>query len=248
MAFKVKAQNPDTRIPALVSIHDVMPTTLNKVEVILGTLREQGIHTATLLVVPGKPWQADEIDQLRSYVAQGYELAGHGWHHEIEHYGGLGHRLHGLLISKNVAEHLALDRAGIEALIRRCYKWFAQNKLPSPSLYVPPAWAMGDITNARLRRLPFRYYEYFSGIYDGRLNCFERIPMVGYEVDAWFRVPFVSAWNRMNFFGARFRHRLRFSIHPNDFQLLLHNQLSRDLQKVLPKLLPAGGYNNRQTS
>ncbi len=224
-------------IPALVSIHDVMPSTLDKVDRIINTLNKQGINTATLLVVPGKPWRDNEIDQLRQYAQQGMELAGHGWHHQISKYANIKHRVHGMMISKNVAEHLELDTAGVARLIEQCYRWFKAHNLPAPNLYVPPAWAMGKISTSRLRRLPFRYYEYFSGIYDSKLNCFERIPMVGYEADAWFRAPFVALWNRMNFIGAQHQQRLRFSIHPNDFELLLQKKLSRDLHRVVPKLL-----------
>lgn len=226
-------------IPALVSIHDVMPSTLSKVDDIIRTLNQHGIGNATLLVVPGKTWQNDEIDQLRQYATQGYELAGHGWHHRISRYGGLAHRLHGLFLSKNVAEHLALDEEGIARLIGQCYDWFAQHNLPPPALYVPPAWATGKISKAMLKRLPFRYYEFFSGIYDSKLDIFDRIPLVGYEADAWFRVPIVALWNRLNFISAQRQQRLRFSIHPNDFQLHLRKRLYRDLHRVAPKMLPS---------
>jgi predicted deacetylase len=235
----VKSTSCKPRIPALVSIHDVMPSTLDKVDAIIATLKQYGINTATLLVVPGKNWQKNETTKLQQYAQQGFELAGHGWHHHITQYGGLIHRLHGLIISKNVAEHLSLDCAGISRLIEQCHGWFAQHNLPAPSLYVPPAWAMGNISRSRLRRLPFRYYEYFSGIYDSKLDVFERIPMVGYEADAWLRAPFVALWNRLNFIGAQHQQRLRFSIHPNDFELLLHKTLSRDLGRVSAKLLPS---------
>jgi predicted deacetylase len=235
----VKSIISKSPIPALVSIHDVMPSTLDKVDRIVGILNKHGINSATLLVVPGKPWRDSEIDQLREYAQRGMELAGHGWHHQINKYADLKHRVHGLVISKNVAEHLELDSVGIAKLIEQSYRWFKEHNLPDPSLYVPPAWAMGNISKSRLRRLPFRYFEYFSGIYDSKLNCFERIPMVGYEADVWFRVPFVALWNRMNFIGAQHQQRLRFSIHPNDFELLLQKNLSRDLHRVVPKLLSA---------
>ena len=215
---------------------------MERVDRIIDTLIKQGINHATLLVVPGKPWRANEIDQLREYARQGFELAGHGWHHQIAQYGGLTHRLHGLIISKNVAEHLALDAAGISRLIEKCYLWFREHDLPAPALYVPPAWAMGRISRARLRHLPFRYYEFFSGLYDSKLNCFERIPLVGYEADAWFRAPAIVFWNSMNFLGAQRQRRLRFSIHPDDFELLLQKNLFRDLHRVVPKLLPSAAH------
>ena len=229
--------NSKSPIPALVSIHDVMPSTLDKVDHIINILDKRGIHTATLLVVPGKPWKDSEIDRLRQYAQHGMELAGHGWQHQISRYADLKHRVHGMMISRNVAEHLELDAAGISKLIERCYRWFKAHNLPDPCLYVPPAWAMGKISRSRLRRLPFRYYEYFSGIYDSKLNCFERIPMVGYEADVRYRAPFVALWNRMNFIGAQHQQRLRFSIHPNDFELHLQKNLSRDLRRVAPKML-----------
>ena len=95
-----------------------------------------------------------------------------------------------------------------------------------------------EISKSRLRHFPFRYYEFFSGIYDAKLNCFERIPMVGYEADTWYRAPFVALWNRMNFLAARHQQRLRFCIHPNDFELLLQRDLCRDLHRIVPKQLP----------
>ena len=227
------------KIPALVSIHDVMPSTLASVDRIINTLSQQHIHTAILLIVPGKPWQPAQIEQLRRYSQQGYELAGHGWHHQVEKFASISHRLHGLFMSKKVAEHLALDCSGIAELIQRCYGWFAEHDLPAPELYVPPAWAMGRISKSLLKQLPFRYYEYFSGIYDSQSDCIERMPLVGYEADAWFRAPVVSLWNQINFVGAHRQRCLRFGIHPNDFELQLQKNLYRDLQRVVPVLLSA---------
>ena len=245
MALTVKStslNSPGTaelteKIPALVSIHDVMPSTLARVDRIIDTLAHHNIHTATLLIVPGKPWQASQIDQLRRYSRQGFELAGHGWHHEVDTFGGFGHRLHGLFMSKKVAEHLALDTLGITDLMMRCHAWFGEHDLPAPDLYVPPAWAMGRIANSQLKQLPFRYYEFFSGIYDSEADRFETLPLVGYEADARWRAPFVALWNRLNFNRAKHNRLLRFSIHPDDFELYLRQNLVRDLQRVAPAFL-----------
>jgi len=228
--------NATHKIPALVSIHDVMPSTLANVERIIDTLAQHNIPTATLLIVPGKPWRAAQLDQLRRYGRQGYELAGHGWYHQVDTFGGLVHRLHGLLISKKVAEHLALDASGITQLVARCYSWFEEHDLPAPRLYVPPAWAMGRISKSQLMQLPFRYYEFFSGIYDSETGRMQRMPLVGYEADAWYRALFVAMWNRINF-GSAHQRCLRFSIHPNDFELYLQKNLTRDLQRIAPVLL-----------
>ena len=98
---------------------------------------------------------------------------------------------------------------------------------------------MGRISKSLLKQLPFRYYEYFSGIYDSQSDCIERMPLVGYEADAWFRAPVVSLWNQINFVGAHRQRCLRFGIHPNDFELQLQKNLYRDLQRVVPVLLSA---------
>ncbi|MFO8026638.1 MAG: DUF2334 domain-containing protein [Opitutales bacterium] len=67
---------------AFLSIHDVMPHTLERVERILYWLKARDVPPVTLLVVPGRPWEAPQIERLRQLAATGHELAAHGWHHE----------------------------------------------------------------------------------------------------------------------------------------------------------------------
>ncbi len=134
---------------ALISIHDVMPETREQVSQILALL-PQGPQAITLLVVPGSNWQTADLDWLHQLQQQGYPLAGHGWLHRCEPPISLYHRLHSLLLSRRVAEHLSLSASGIDALIRNCHQWF---------LDVPPAWAMGSISRAQLAAMPFRLFE-----------------------------------------------------------------------------------------
>lgn len=214
---------------ALFSIHDVMPSTLAETESITATLRRSGIRKVTLLVVPGTGWDAGSLERLRALHAGGADLAGHGWRHRVERIRGFGHRLHSLFISRDVAEHLALDRAGVVALMRDCYDWFESSDLPPPSLYVPPAWAMGRARRSDLDRLPFRRYETLSGIYDADSQRFERTPMIGFEADTPFRALACRLWNRINL--ARRSRPLRFSIHPQDPELLLGDDLARLIER-----------------
>ena len=58
-------------LTALVSIHDVMPETRTRVTAMLARLKLPA-QAVTLLVVPGKDWQADDLDWLR-----GLQEAGH---------------------------------------------------------------------------------------------------------------------------------------------------------------------------
>ena len=219
-------------LSVLTSIHDVMPQTLEKTFALLAECRQAGHKRITLLVVPGKDWQRATLDSLRELARHpDVQLAGHGWHHKInsEKPLSLYHRLHSALLSADVAEHLQLDTAGVERLIRECHNWFIENDLPQPDLYVPPAWAMGRISRRQLRKLPFRYYEFQSGVYDGVENRFHYLPLTGYEANSGFNASLLAFWNALNMFWAKQGARLRISLHPDD----MSNRLNQDLKSHL---------------
>ncbi|HSM30489.1 MAG TPA: polysaccharide deacetylase family protein [Woeseiaceae bacterium] len=214
----------------LLSIHDVTPDTLDDVEPILSGLSGLGYRKVTLLVVPGSGWTPGSLKRLQSLRETGAEFAGHGWRHVVDNIRGLRHRLHSLLISRDVAEHLALSRSQACELVQRCYGWFADNGLPKPGLYVPPAWAMGPIGRDDLDRLPFRRYETLAGIYDSGTGNFRRTAMIGFEADTPFRALSCRVWNRWNLRAAGTSKPIRVAIHPRDLRLLLAEDLRRFLE------------------
>ena len=219
----------------LLSIHDVMPETLDRAETILRLLRAATDEKVLLLVVPGKPWLPEDIARLAELQDEGCELAGHGWSHECDPPRSLKHRIHSLLISRNVAEHLSLSPEGEAKLIDRCFAWFVEKGLTAPEWYVPPAWALGGIERTTLRSLPFRYYETLSGVYDASEDRFHRMPVVGYEADTPFRAIAVRTSNAFNKSVSAFMRRpLRVSIHPNDLELRLGEDLRRQIQLLGP--------------
>lgn len=219
--------------PAVVSIHDVMPETLSRVEDLLGLLGVHGLGTVDLLVVPGRAWSSVQIDRLRAWQGAGHRLAGHGWRHKVDRIRGWKHRLHSRLVSRDVAEHLALDADGIAALIGRCHAWFGAHDLVVSDLYVPPAWAMGAMPRARLKDLPFRRYEVFGGIVDAATERFHPSPMMGFEADTWGRVWPVRLFNAVNrAWAAAGAAPLRVGIHPYD----LEYRLAGDLRRVIARL------------
>jgi hypothetical protein len=218
----------------LVSIHDVMPATLARVEAIFARLEEAGLTPVTLLVVPGTGWAPDTLARLRTLLARGGEPAGHGWCHAARSVRGLRHRLHSALISRNAAEHLALTRDEILHLMQTNHAWFAEHELPSPRLYVPPAWAMGPVTRRDLDRLPFKRYETLAGVYESETQRFRSLPLAGFEADTRFRAVSVGLSNALNRLAARLTERpLRLGLHPDDFELELAEDLTR--------MLAAGG-------
>jgi hypothetical protein len=201
----------------LISVHDVTPETLPAVREIVDRLERQGRGPATLLVVPGRDWRPAQLDELRRWQERGHELAGHGWTHRAPRGRGVWQRLSRRLSPpRQEAEHLALDAPAIVHLIRRCRGWFDQNGLGAPSLYVPPARAMGDVHRLDIRALGFRFFEYPGGYYDARIGVFQRVPVLGFEAEGALRALFARGWNR---YAASASHRygwLRVAIHPHD--------------------------------
>jgi uncharacterized protein len=193
-------------------------------------LADAGVPPPTLLVVPASGWTSDTLSTLRSLVDRGHRLAGHGWHHRSGPRRGLYHRIHGLLLSRDQGEHLSRTRTELLDLVRRCFQWFPANGLPSPQLYVPPAWALGSLARRDLPALPFRWYEVLEGLLDAHTGRMRRLPLVGFEADNRARQISLKVLNRANLAAAQGTGRpLRISLHPGDLDL----RLGRDLEAML---------------
>ena len=212
---------------AIVSVHDVMPDTLGGVQRVLSLLEEARIPPPTLLVVPGKDWTPTALGVLRAFADRGHPLAGHGWvHKSVSGSRTLYHRLHGLLISRNEAEHLSRTPEELAGMVQRCYDWFPSVDLPAPELYVPPTWALGALPVKTLKSLPFRWYEVLRGFINGKTGKARWLPLVGFEADTTFRKVGVRLWNTLNTVVAKgMRDPLRISIHPGDLDLFLGDDL-----------------------
>jgi predicted deacetylase len=212
--------------PAIISVHDVMPSTLGKVVNILETtLSDVPKEHVLLLVVPGLVWSPEQIVQLKALQNRGYELAGHGWHHGVKEIKTVWHRLHSVFLSRRAAEHLSLNVGELEQLLTNNYQWFKTHDFKLPKFYVPPAWAMGCISREALKRLPFYCYEYTTGCFDSGSGEFRVLPLVGFEADTRLRAWFLRIWNRINLQQAKALRPLRISIHPYDLDYRLSGQL-----------------------
>lgn len=217
-------------LPAVVSVHDVMPDTLDEVAWLLDNwLADIPPADLTLLVVPGLHWQPHQLARLHDWQQRGYELAGHGWVHRAERVSTFYHRLHAALVSRRAAEHLSLSEAELTELIHRNHDWFDHHGFQSPSLYVPPAWALGKLGATALQHLPFRFLETTAGLHDLRRGRFRALPLAGFEADRRWRVPILRLWNGINRQLASSQRALRLSIHPYDHRYHLAGDLRRAL-------------------
>lgn len=203
-----------------------MPETWSEIGDILQWLKARHVPPVSLLIVPGREWKPCHLKQIKDWSEEGHPLIAHGWFHHVEEIRGLRHRLHSALISRNVAEHLALSSTGILDLLKRAKEWFEQNDLPSPKFYVPPGWALGPIKNEHLAQAPYDLIETTRGLIDPSTGERENLPLTGFEADTWLRETALRCWNARAVTKAR-RQRtpLRLSLHPFDLKLRLRDQL-----------------------
>ncbi|TWU65042.1 hypothetical protein V7x_05860 [Crateriforma conspicua] len=217
---------------AVVSIHDVMPSTMAQTGQLIDLCRRHQIRQIALLVVPGLDWSGRDVDQLRRWSDESLTLCGHGWVHQCERIAGWKHRLHSMLISRQVAEHLCWSTDQIVGTMCRCAEWFDMVSLPRPRLYVPPAWALGDLPKDRWGEVPFDWIETLAGLASMRDRRVAELPLVGFEADTILRKWSVRAFNAFGLAVRRWGCRpLRISIHPRDHQLKLADHLEFVLAK-----------------
>lgn len=224
----------------ILSIHDVSPRSLPKVQEILATLTPRQVANCTLLVIPGVGWTPPTLNILREWQRRGCRLTGHGWCHRSLPPRTVYHWLHSRLVSRDAAEHLSRRPRELKSLLQGCYDWFAGAQLLPPDLYVPPAWAMGNLSKPALHALPFKMVEYANGVYHTQLGTFRPLPLVGFEADTPLRSLLLRGWNRINYAVAvRSGRPLRVAIHPFDLRL----RLAAALRSLLALQQPCCTYN-----
>jgi hypothetical protein len=220
------------------SIHDVSPESFAPASELVDRLTAAG-RPLSILVVPGGEWRGHQIETLIRWQGQGHVMAAHGWSHRCGTPRTLYHRIHGRLFSRDVAEHLSKSSMEILGIVRRGEQWFGDAGLQPPGLYVPPAWALGDMPLWAFRDTAFRWVETLSGIYDVRADRSHHLPLVGFEADTASRRRLLRLSNRLNWtLGAAARRPVRVAVHPNDLDLLLAADLTRVLESPSRSLGP----------
>lgn len=232
------------KIPAVITLHDVMPGRLDEIEYCLGRLDEAGIQQCYLLVVPGRSWSVADHRRLITWADKGHILVAHGWYHQAKTVSGLYHKLHSLVLSKDVAEHMALAEDEVIGLMQRSRDWFDSHGYPSPDYYVPPAWALGKISAGRLGETGFTYVETTSSIFHLPSRQRRRLPLLGFETDHRLQAHLLGLSNLVNLQLTKLMSYIslgtpviRFSLHPADYKLLLAPTIDRYLSQLQPILL-----------
>jgi uncharacterized protein len=226
--------------PIIWSVHDVTPSSLERAAHIVDLVIAAGVTGLSILIVPSGTWAESQLMTLRAWEHDGHLLAAHGWTHRSVAPRGAYHRLHSLLFSRDVAEHLGRPAPELIQIVRKAEHWFSDAGLAPPTLYVPPAWALGEMALGDFRGTSFRWVETLSGIHDTATMRSHRLPIVGFEADTWLRARALRLSNRANVGLAHvLRRPIRVAIHPNDFSLALSSQLLELLNSGRPTLSPA---------
>ena len=138
-------------------------------------------------------------------------------------------------MSGNCAEHLSKNKEDVTKIINNSYNWFIKKGFNRPKLYVPPGWALGNISIIDLSKLPFSYFECTTGLMHN--NKYYFLPLVGFEEKTYFRSIIRRFFNTFNYIMAYLTGFLRIVIHPNDFNLLLKTDLNKYLSKKYQQIL-----------
>jgi uncharacterized protein len=150
-----------------VSIHDVAPATWDGCERLARAIREVADIPVTWLVVPRYHEQAVRSAAmeagLSALLAQGHELALHGYTHLDPEpvRGNVMRRFWRSVYTTREGEFSALAEDEARRRIRLGLDWFAERGWPV-SGFVPPAWLLGDGAWRAVRSFAFEYTTTFS--------------------------------------------------------------------------------------
>jgi predicted deacetylase len=154
---------PPTDHKALcVSIHDVAPDTWAECMRLREAVRAVADIPLTWLVVPcyhGSAAAAPAMERaLGAMLAQGHELALHGYTHldSAAPRGDLRSRFLRTVYTQSEGEFAAIGAAEARRRIALGLAWFAERGWQARG-FVPPAWLMGDAAWRVLREFPFEY-------------------------------------------------------------------------------------------
>ena len=156
-------ESPGARAACLcVAIHDVAPATWAECLHLLRAIREVADIPLTWLVVPQ---YHDSVVQSRSYelmlealLAQGHELALHGYTHrdEAPQRGWLARRFLRTVYTQREGEFADIDQADARRRIELGLRWIGQRGWPVDG-FVAPAWLLGKEAWTAVAEFPFTY-------------------------------------------------------------------------------------------
>jgi hypothetical protein len=231
-----------------VSIHDVAPPTWPDCLRLLGAVRAVADIPVTWLVVPC--YHASEADcdsgensdeqnsyerALRDLLAQGHELALHGYTHldaEMAR-GGLRGRFVRDIYTRGEGEFAAIDAKEAMRRLELGLAWFGRRNWPVKG-FVAPAWLLSDGAWEALRKSPFEYTTTMRRFHllPQRQSVFS--PSLVYTARNAIGRSLSKRWSGLLASLLRTAPLVRLSLHPRD---AAYPELVRHFQHLLEDLL-----------
>jgi predicted deacetylase len=208
----------------VVSVHDVAPATREASDKIIAALKDAGVRTASLLVVPNYHRQGSATEDpafvswLRDLEARGYEIVIHGYFHQRPR--GPDERITEKFITRvytrDEGEFFDLGYEEAFARIVKARDEFKAARL-SPLGFVAPAWLLNAEGVRAAQDAGMQYTTRIDSVLD--LVTGERRPTrsLVYSVRSRWRRAVSLWWNAALAGSLEMRELARLSIHPPDF-------------------------------
>lgn len=233
---------PSTEARALcVSIHDVAPATWYDCVRLHAAVRAVADIPLTWLVVPryhGRAPPAPAMEEaLGAMLAQGHELALHGYTHRDDAAPGAGLRSRFLrtVYTQREGEFAAIGEDEARRRIALGLAWFAARGWPVRG-FVPPAWLLGEAAWRVLREFPFEYTTtmgHFHWLQTGRALWSPSLVYAARNRGGRLLSPRVAGAMASLLAPTPL---VRLSLHPADAR---HPALLRHAQRLIERLLAA---------
>ena len=208
----------------VVSVHDVAPCTREASAKIIAELRDAGVRTASLLVVPNYHRQgsatedAEFVSWLRDLEARGYEIVIHGYFHQRPRRSNerMTEKFMTRIYTRDEGEFFDLDYHEALARITKARDEFKAARL-SPVGFVGPAWLLDAEGERAARDAGMQYTTRIDSVLD--LLTGERHPTrsLVYSTESGWRRTVSLGWNAALARSLEVRELARLSIHPPDF-------------------------------
>jgi uncharacterized protein len=211
----------------VVSLHDVAPSTLPKVEKQIAQLQRIGVSRTSLLVVPSYHSDRDIRDdpefcsRVRGLQGAGHEVVLHGFQHLIMEPTSVGDSrrwFYENLYTSREAEFLSLGSQAAEVRLRRGLEVFRDagfgEKTPG---FIAPAWLMNADVERSLKNMAFQYTNTIEEMVHLPSSARHPSRSCVWSVRAAWRRGCSRVWNRWLFQSVHSENELlRISLHPCD--------------------------------
>ena len=209
----------------VVSVHDVAPSTREATALIIEALKQAGVRTVSLLVVPNYHRQGSAtedknfISWVRDLEARGHEIVIHGYFHERPRRAGerISEKFMTRFYTQDEGEFFDLDYDEAFARVTKARDEFKAARL-SPIGFVAPAWLLNAAGERAARDAGMQYTTRIDSVLDLLTGERESTRSLVYSTHSGWRRTVSLGWNAALARSLEMRDLARLSIHPRDFE------------------------------